>query len=542
MKKYTLLWHIFELDPRAYDYLASYVSRIDIFATSNTVAQDILDDIKYNIIEKLYTSESPINEAFVMNIAQTIGEPEQIFDNKSEIDDNDAPKKNLLERRFGKEKPMIWGVAYWISKSLNISVSTVRIIFFVAILIYGTSLWLYPLLALFVPFKDKKSTTGQTGNMFFELIRIIIWIGVIFILLWILLGWLLGVTVFLVLPLLSNQSLQALVPSYLYPLTLISLLSLVVLIIGSIGALIKKSWISKTVALITITIIVGSCITAGITGLMKVSQYNYNPKSVDTQSLTGFITNDDTIIINLRNNKQSHIKWNYFDWIFGERFTEDAMFQNIELLASKDNEVHIEVIDTINVLEHDQQEKILSKRSKIMATISGNSMDIMLPSTIFVQEVPFSFAERTINIYVPTDKKIVYNNNSELRYGTPDSWYEKQQDKEYMVYCKDKLSFNYHIASESWRCADMTLSEVNKGSEDPSNDDVGTPDRYDGDIIEGMFQGLAITQAYDLAGSKSRSLRVIQRDWEELAVTQDYRPGRINVKTQNGLITDVEIE
>lgn len=117
-----------------------------------------------------------------MNLAETIGEPEQIFEIKNEAGEVIGSKSNILDRRFGKQKPMIWGVCYWIAKSFNIPVSIVRLIFLVAVFIYGTSIWLYPLLALFVPFKDKKSTTGATGNIFFEIIRVIIWLGIIFFL------------------------------------------------------------------------------------------------------------------------------------------------------------------------------------------------------------------------------------------------------------------------------------------------------------------------------------------------------------------------
>ena len=220
-----------------------------------------------------------------MNLAEAIGEPEQIFENKDEQESNPEMKSNILERSLGKDKPMFWGVCYWIAKSLNIPVSIVRLIFLVAVFVYGTGLWLYALLALFVPFKDKQTTTGRTGNLFFELIRIIIWLGVLFFLGSTIFASLVGMTVLSVLPNLSNQSLQAIVPGYLYPLAILSILSLVALFIGSLGALIKRAWLSKTFALIAILIIVGSSITAGITGFATVSKYNYNPKTIDTQTV-----------------------------------------------------------------------------------------------------------------------------------------------------------------------------------------------------------------------------------------------------------------
>ena len=60
------------MEDRAYSFLESYVNRIDTYAKEQEISKDILEDIKYNIIEKLYTSPTPIEEAFVMNLAENI--------------------------------------------------------------------------------------------------------------------------------------------------------------------------------------------------------------------------------------------------------------------------------------------------------------------------------------------------------------------------------------------------------------------------------------------------------------------------------------
>lgn len=554
MKKYNLLWHVFELEPRAHDFLDRYVQRIETYANKN-LNKDILDDIKYNIIEKLYTASSPINEAFVMNLAETIGEPEQIFDNKDSQDEDPTTKTNLLERWFGKEKPMIWGVCYWIAKSLNIPVSIVRLIFLIAVFVYGTGLWLYPLLALFVPFKDKKITTGTTGNLFFEVIRVIIWLGVIFFLASALFGSLVGFTVLSILPTLSNQSLQAIVPTYLYPLAILALVSLVVLVIGSLGALIKKAWVSKTIAMIAIIIIIGSSITAGITWFATVSTYNYNPKTTDTQTLGTLITDQDTIIINLHSD-QKLTKGNYFgDW-FGEEFSNPGAFQSIELLPSENNEVRIEVADEFNILPTDKSDNIMNKRSQVITIATGNTIDITIPNNIFSQKVPFVFAQRTINISIPTDKKVIYNNNSNLRYGTPSTWYEYNNEEDYpnkAIYCNDKSSFTFYPEFKDWRCADTSFSEVNKdrGTDHYESSDLGdriedtididlTPD-YE-DSIESTYIWLTLMQAQEKATANGVLLRVVEEDGRDLPRTEDYRPGRLNVEIRNGIIVDIDIE
>ncbi len=545
MKKYTLLWHIFELESRAYDFLDSYVQRIETYANNNTINKDILEDIKYNIIEKLYTTTSPINETFVMNLAKTIGEPEQIFENKDDTEETSwSEKSTLLNRWLGKEKPMIWGVCYRIAKSLNIPVSIVRLIFLIAAFMYGTGLWLYPLLALFVPFKDKKITTGITGNLFFEIIRVIIWLGVTFFLASILFGSLVGFTVLSVLPTLSNQSLQAIIPTYLYPLAVLALISLIILVIGSLGALIKKTWISKSIAMIAIIIIIGSSITAGITWFATVSTYNYNPKTVDTQTIGTLTTDENTIIINL-NSDQKLTKGNYFGYWFGDKFSNPGAFQSIELLPSENNEIRIEVADEFNILPTNNLENRMNKRSQVVAIISGNTIDITIPNNIFSQRVPFSFAERTINISIPTDKKIIYNNNSNIKYRTPSTWYEYEDEKNYptkAIYCTDKVSFSFYSKFNDWRCTDTTFSEVNKNWNDVSDQYNNEIPHSEEDIIERMFQWLSLSQGQDLADTKGRPFRVVEEDGRELPRTEDYLPGRLNAMINKGIITDITIE
>lgn len=107
MKKYTLLGHVFELETHAHAFLSRYIERIDHTATSQHISRDILEDIKYSIIEKLYSYKTPISEAQVMQLAKEIGEPEDIFDTDTTKITEDSNETSRLQQRFGKEKPMI---------------------------------------------------------------------------------------------------------------------------------------------------------------------------------------------------------------------------------------------------------------------------------------------------------------------------------------------------------------------------------------------------------------------------------------------------
>lgn len=69
--------------------------------------------------------------------------------------------------------------------------------------------------------------------------------------------------------------------------------------LGAVGALLKKARVSKTLVIIASAIIIGSIVTAGVTGLSTVRNYNSNEQTMDRQIIsTGAITGD-TVIINL---------------------------------------------------------------------------------------------------------------------------------------------------------------------------------------------------------------------------------------------------
>lgn len=105
MKKYTILGHLFELEDNAQHFLARYIERIEEYAKSHSISAEVVDDIKYNIIEKLYTYEAPVSEKQVMHIANTLGEPAVMFD-----ENEDGEQKTHAFRRaliIDKEKPLI---------------------------------------------------------------------------------------------------------------------------------------------------------------------------------------------------------------------------------------------------------------------------------------------------------------------------------------------------------------------------------------------------------------------------------------------------
>lgn len=56
------------------------------------------------------------------------------------------------------------------------------------------------------------------------------------------------------------------------------------------------------------------------------------------------------------------------------------------------------------------------------------------------------------------------------------------------------------------------------------------------------YIGLTVVQAEELALDNGVPFRVVQEDGEFLAVTEDYRPGRINAVVDNGIVTSYTVE
>jgi hypothetical protein len=69
----------------------------------------------------------------------------------------------------------------------------------------------------------------------------------------------------------------------------------------------------------------------------------------------------------------------------------------------------------------------------------------------------------------------------------------------------------------------------------PGEAPAGAPE----ELTDGSFIGLSIEQGQALAERHHLPARVVKLDGEEMMVTQDYRPERLNFTVENGVITKV---
>lgn len=400
MKKYTLLGHVFELEDQAHHFLVRYIERIENYARDNSISPEVIDDIKYSIIEKLYRHETPITEKQVLEIANSLWEPEVMFDEDA---DPAAPKKfsRNNRRNFGaidREKPLIRWVCYRLAKSLNIPVRIVRLLFVVLTLLHGTSIFLYIILALFVPYRDKKKTTGKIGSILFELVRIALRLFVIFMLLPLVGGTLFGSWILFFTPEIANQSFTQRVPQYMYVTAGAITVSLLALLIGAIGWLFKQRRLNKTLAfLAVIVVLIGAVITAwtAYRTFMIVSNTWTTIQQTQTfpaQAWSWIVTIDIGVVW-----KRNH------DWSL-----HDIMEVDLKVVPASWTEIVVSVDTLMRWMWDANVQKAADVLIPVEITANETGLSLLSNERMFSESVPFTLMRRTITIAVPTNKEVVF--------------------------------------------------------------------------------------------------------------------------------------
>lgn len=93
-------------------------------------------------------------------------------------------------------------------------------------------------------------------------------------------------------------------------------------------------------------------------------------------------------------------------------------------------------------------------------------------------------------------------------------------------------------------CSEVNLDPINEVEDEQATDTAS--DVIDDSIADienqSEYVGLSVEEAMDLADSQGDTFRVVQEDGEFMAVTMDFRPGRINATVEDGLVVSVDIE
>ena len=93
MGEFKFQWSKFKMENSAIDFLEKYISRIDKYAESHNISDDLLDDIHQSILEKLFDINGEITQKKLVWIVNSIWEPEDIFEDDIDSFEKEEPKK-----------------------------------------------------------------------------------------------------------------------------------------------------------------------------------------------------------------------------------------------------------------------------------------------------------------------------------------------------------------------------------------------------------------------------------------------------------------
>ena len=159
MTEVKFQWEKFKMENSAKDFFEKYISRIDKYAKSHKIDDDVLDDIHQSILEKLFAVKWEITQKKLVQIVNSIWEPEDIFDEESL--GTETKKEPKVESKY---KPRILWVCAWLAELMKIPVWVLRLIFFILIFTYSFGIWLYLVLFLIRFITDKELATASVSN------------------------------------------------------------------------------------------------------------------------------------------------------------------------------------------------------------------------------------------------------------------------------------------------------------------------------------------------------------------------------------------
>ena len=145
MSEFKFQWQKFKMESSAKDFLEKYISRIQRYADSHKISDDLVDDIQQSILEKLLNEKWEITQKNLVEIVNSIWEPEDIFaDDSSDF----ATSTSMVKENTSKYKPRLFWVCAWLAELMKIPVRVVRVLFIV--LIFGYTFWIRLYLIIFL--------------------------------------------------------------------------------------------------------------------------------------------------------------------------------------------------------------------------------------------------------------------------------------------------------------------------------------------------------------------------------------------------------
>lgn len=157
---------IFNIDDDAYERLKKYLGEINEHFSSFDGGREVVTDIEARIAElfqeKISEAKQVITLADVDNVISVMGNPEDFFDDE-EMKEKKKKQTKIRKRVYRNPDNMILGgVCSGISEYFNIDPIILRLIFVIAVIFYGSGIYIYLILWIIIP---KAETRAQKLEM-----------------------------------------------------------------------------------------------------------------------------------------------------------------------------------------------------------------------------------------------------------------------------------------------------------------------------------------------------------------------------------------
>ena len=432
MAEFKIQGQTFKMESSAKDFLEKYISRIDKYAKSHHISDDILDDIHQSILEKLFEVKWEITQKKLVKIVNSIWEPEDIFDEESLWIDT-TPKKPQIESKY---RPRILWVCAWLAELMNIPVWILRLVFFILIFTYTFWIWLYLVIFLIRFITDRELASASVSNWVKRIIsRLWDWIRFFWkvvkrwfilccalFLVWIIV-WLWVILYYLITGFIySNIDYSALFPAITKRWVMSGIISAFIFLLALIWILFKKKFTNNAALIIAIWCGILAFVIAFIS-IWEIKEIfgNYEPRITKEVSVE-IPKTDETLQILVKNSDS------YPNFLFSEpRFvnlfaSDDDKLKAVYTFYFRNwNDEHvIKAIENVSDLEYEW--------------VWDNRIMIQLKDgKLFSKKTPAVPTNISIDLYIPKDIEIKLSN----------VWY-MTDPVEAPVWMKDLWTRSYH--------------------------------------------------------------------------------------------------
>ena len=432
MSEFKIQGQTFKMESSAKDFLEKYISRIDKYAKSHHISDDVLDDIHQSILEKLFEVKWEITQKKLVKIVNSIWEPEDIFDEESLWIDT-TPKKTQIESKY---RPRILWVCAWLAELMNIPVRILRLIFFILIFTYSFGIWLYLIIFLIRFVTNRELASASVSNWVKRIIsRLWDWIRFLWkvvkrwfvlccalFLIWIII-WLWVVLYYLITGFIySNIDYSALFPAITKRWVAFGIVSVFIFLLALIWILFKKKFTNNAALIIAIWCGILAFVIAFIS-IWEIKEIfgNYEPR-VTKETFVEIPSTDEPLEILVKNTDS------YPNFLFSEpRF--------VNLFASDDNKLKAVYTFYFRNWNDEHVTKAIENVSDLeYEWVWDNRLMIQLKDgKLFNKKTPAVPTNISIDLYIPKDIEIKLRN----------VWY-MTDPVDAPVWMKDLWTHSYH--------------------------------------------------------------------------------------------------